>query len=205
MIVQHVPASHFAHGSGAVGAPILAAVDAPSPDPETDPFVPMSKAQRAAKTGRRDPGAWAVLGALLGAVIVAAWAMLVYTPPPSGVGVYTQSGSAIIRCSPATISLIDTIEARLTVPGGGGLRDGYTVVSPDHVGTYFVAARINGIGMAGTVGLWATNDLSGGEGAIYSVNHDARSFSDWPDGGQTGAQLTELDVGADVVLACADG
>jgi len=111
---------------------------------------------------------------------------------------------AVARCSPASAALIDTVEAGLTVQGGGGLRDGFTVASPDHVGSLFVAARINGIGIDGAVGLWAIDDL-GGQGVIFSVNSKARAFSIWPDGGAMEGHLTELDDGAEVAVACADG
>ena len=174
-----------------VGAPILAAVDAASTDPETDSRAPLSKAQRAAKTGWRDPGTWAVLGALLGAVTVAAWAMLVYTPPPNGVG-SLHSGR---KCDGSLLS-------------GDRFPDGHHRGETDRPRRRRSAGRLHrrqsrsrwDLFRSGT-DQWHRDGWDGGpvgderprrrKGAIYSVNNDARSFSNWPDGGETGARLTE--------------
>ncbi len=145
-----------------------------------------------------------MIGSFLGALILAAWTVFIYKPPTVGPTGGVQAQQGIVRCAPAPSSLADAIEAGLKVVGGGGLRDGYTVESPDHPGAYLVAARISGIGMAGRVGLWETDDLNG-TGPIFSVNCDARALSAWPSSAGADPALTELDGGADVVIACADG
>ena len=58
--------------------------------------------------------------------------------------------------------------------------------------------------MGGAVGLWATSDLSG-DGSLFSVNSTAKKFSIWEDGGAIEARLSQLDDGAEIVVACADG
>ncbi len=177
--------------------PLMPVAPAPPSPPDDEPR---------GSSRRRGQQIWEplVLGSFLGALTLAAWAVFIYKPPadvPTSVGELQQS---IVHCASAQPSLADAIEAGLTVAGGGGIRDGYTVESPVHPGTYFVAARISGMGMAGRVGLWETDDLDG-TGPIYSVNSDALGFSIWPNSDTADPRLTELDDGADVVIACADG
>ena len=156
---------------------------------------------------QRRPRPWdpLVFGTLLAAMILAIWGVFVYKPVPPRVGAGSATAQpAVAHCAPASPSLIDTIGAGLTIPTGGGLMDGFTVTSRDHPGTLFVAALIEGIAANAPVGLWATNDAAG-HGSIYSVNGKAVAFSDWPDGGVIPSHLSDLDDGADVAVACADG
>jgi hypothetical protein len=179
-----------------------------------DALVPSADEEPASTTDRlptvapRTPqgGRWepVLVGALLGVLILVVWALFVYKPGQMGLDGASRTVSAVAHCSPASAALLATIESGLTVPGGIVQPGGQTVKSGDHDGIYFVAASISGVGMNAIVGLWAANDLSGG-GSIYSVDSTAKKVSNWPDGGATNAHLSELDSGADVAVACADG
>lgn len=108
------------------------------------------------------------------------------------------------RCQPAPAILLDSIAEGLTVTGGGGLRNGWTVRSDDFEKAHFVAAEITGEGMSGTVGLWVTNDPAS-PGTLYSVNAFAKEFSDWADGGSTDAAFNQANDGAREAIDCAGG
>jgi hypothetical protein len=85
------------------------------------------------------------------------------------------------RCEPASAALVSAIEAGLTVTGGGSLSNAFIVRSGDFENVYFVAAQIEGEGMGGAVGVWATNGPNG-DGSIFSADAFAAEFSDWGDG-----------------------
>ena len=106
------------------------------------------------------------------------------------------------RCQPAPAILLDSIAEGLTVDGGGGLRNGWTVRSNDYQQAYFVAAEITGPGMDGTVGIWVTTDPSN-PGLIFAVDTFAKEFSDWGDGGSTDAAFSQASDGAREAKACA--
>lgn len=108
------------------------------------------------------------------------------------------------RCQPAPAILLDSIAEGLTVTGGGGLRNGWTVRSDDYQKAYFVAAEITGEGMGGSVGVWVTNDPAS-PGSILSVNAFANEFSDWGDGRSTDAAFSLSSDGAQEAIVCAGG
>jgi hypothetical protein len=110
------------------------------------------------------------------------------------------------RCLDAPEELIQAIETGLTV-GGGGWLDAMTaqaVKSNDFNSVYFVAAAIYGPGMGqkGVIGVWATNNLTPGQGLIYAVDAVALEFSDWGDGRRTDAQMSVVSDGASEAADC---
>lgn len=105
------------------------------------------------------------------------------------------------RCEPADPELLALIAQRLTVQGGGDLRNGWMVRSGDFEKVYFVAAEITGEGMEDVVGLWSTNEPTH-PGILVSVNGFANEFSDWLDGRKSDAQLSTADDGAAEAVEC---
>ena len=61
------------------------------------------------------------------------------------------------------------------------MSNAYIVQSGDFENVYFVAAQIEGEGMGGTVGVWATNGPNG-DGSIFSADAVAAEFSEWGGG-----------------------
>jgi hypothetical protein len=117
-------------------------------------------------------------------------------------GTSAPTSGPVSQCEAAAPALLAAIGNGLTVTGGASLANGFVVKSRDFQKVYFVAARITGAGMSDTVGLWATNDPSGG-GFVYSIDAFAREFSDWGDGSKTDAHLSESDDGGAAAKACA--
>ena len=89
--------------------------------------------------------------------------------------------------------------------GGGRLRNGFTVRSADFKKMYMVAADIQGPGLEGNedIGVWATNSLGDG-GLTFAVDSVAQEFSDWGDGDQTDAAISESDDGVEQARSCAE-
>lgn len=119
-------------------------------------------------------------------IVVAALAVigsLSRTPTSTGGGGNGTGGNGgtSSRCDTASTALVDAIESGLTVTGGGSLSNAQIVKSDDYENAYFVAARIEGEGMADAVGVWSTNDPAGG-GSIFAADSFARQFSDWGPG-----------------------
>jgi len=111
------------------------------------------------------------------------------------------------RCEPVDDVLFRAISDGLTISGGGGsLRNAQAVKSDDYEEVWFVAADLQGKNLEGSddIGIWATNSLAAGEGLIFAVDEVAQEFSDWGDGGQTDAQLSINDDGAQEARGCAE-
>lgn len=110
------------------------------------------------------------------------------------------------RCEPVDDALVDGISEGLTVDGGGSLRNARAVRSEDYEKVWFVAADLQGESLEGSedIGIWATNSLTVGEGLIMAVGGYATEFSDWGDGGQTDAQLSINDDGAQEARGCVE-
>jgi hypothetical protein len=108
------------------------------------------------------------------------------------------------RCQPVPAALVEGIASGLTVTGGGSLRDAAAVRSDDFESAFFISAEVDGPGIEGDgdVGTWVTNRLEGG--VIYSVDAVAREFSDWGDGGDTDAEFSLSDDGAEESRDCVD-
>jgi hypothetical protein len=108
------------------------------------------------------------------------------------------------RCLNVPPALVNAISNGLVVQGRGSLRYVQAVKSADFSSVYFVSADMQAEGREGPddVATWATNRLRVG-GLIYSVDAFANKFSDWPDGGQTSADLTMIDDGAELSQDCA--
>jgi hypothetical protein len=108
-------------------------------------------------------------------------------------------------CRPAPKTVMERIEAGLTVDGGGKLRNGYAVRSGDFKKVYMVAADIQGPGLGGKddVGVWSVNSLGNG-GSTYAVDSMAQEFSDWGDADKTDAAITASDDGVDEARSCAE-
>lgn len=87
---------------------------------------------------------------------------------------------------------------------GTGLEyvDAAAVKSEDFDEVYFVAMRFSATGVDDQTGVWATNSLKPGGGLIMSVDGFAKEFTVWPDGGETDAQLSTADDGAEEAVAC---
>ena len=146
-----------------------------------------------------------ILGTLVVALVLVTGSVLVSRRLPSvGAAPPPSSEPAVVSCEPASAHLVAALQAAMTDPVAGDLRDVSVVRSRAFARLYFVAATISGSGWRAKVGLWATDDPSG-EARIYSVNENARAHSIWPDGGTAEWHVSELDDGADVALACGDG
>lgn len=117
-----------------------------------------------------------------------------------------KSGSSESSCERASRKLLNTIATGLEVQGGGRLRKGFVVRSGDFKRVYMVAADIQGPGLEGgdDIGVWATNSPQA-EGVIYAVDTVAQEFSDWGDGDQTDAAITDTADGVDEARSCAEG
>lgn len=115
----------------------------------------------------------------------------------------TEEPVADSRCEPVDDALVTALGEGLTVEGGS-LRHAQAVKSSDYEEVWFVAADIQADGLEGSddIGIWATNSLTMGEGIVYSVDEVAKEFSDWGDGGQTDAQLSANDDGAQEARGC---
>ena len=123
------------------------------------------------------------------------------TPAPT----LPAATTAVTRCLDVSAATLKAIEAGLKV--GGGTLDATTaraVQSKDFEKAFFVAAAIKGTGMgdAGQVGVWVTNDLAGGQGMIYAVNAMAVEFSGWGDGSKTKAAFSMASDGASDAERC---
>lgn len=107
------------------------------------------------------------------------------------------------RCVEVSAAKLSEIESKLTIIGGGSLKDGRAVKSEDFDNIYFIAAEIEGPGFYenGQFGLWAAESLEPGQGKIYSVNTRAKAHSDWPD---ADASITQRSDGAEEAMACVD-
>lgn len=146
---------------------------------------------------------------LLGALTLACGGTAAVTPEPTieratvQPTATTEPTEAATRCEPADPELLALIAQRLTVAGGGDLRNGWMVRSGDFGQVYFVAAEITGEGMEDVVGLWATNEPTK-PGLLVSVDGVANEFSDWLDGRKSDAQLSTADDGAAEAMECAE-
>ena len=144
---------------------------------------------------------------LLGALTLACGGTAAVTPEPTieratvQPTATTEPTEAATRCEPADPELLALIAQRLTVQGGGELRNGWMVRSGDFEKVYFVAAEITGEGMEDVVGLWSTNEPTH-PGILVSVNGFANEFSDWLDGRKSDAQLSTADDGAAEAVEC---
>lgn len=98
-------------------------------------------------------------------------------------------------CLDPSPHLLELIESTLEVDGGGSLGQAKAMRSSAHTNAFYVAARINGPGMDGVVGIWATNQLDG-SGLIFAVGGMANAFSSLGDGGTTRAAFSRNDRGA---------
>jgi len=146
-----------------------------------------------------------ILGTLLGALILVTWFVFWHPRLHAAVAASPASSEpAVVHCSPASAGLVAALKAGLADPHAGDLRYVSLVQSPADARMYFVAATIAGTGWDSKVGLWATDDPSGGS-PIYAVNENAIRDSTWPDARTTGTHLSEVDDGADVAMACGDG
>jgi hypothetical protein len=102
------------------------------------------------------------------------------------------------NCERPSPKVIASIEEGLTVSGGGSLGRAYAVRSSDFKKVWMVAAEIQGDGMKGTLGVWATNDIRS-YGSVFAADHMAREFSDWGSG-----QVESDDDGIEAAKACLD-
>jgi hypothetical protein len=158
-------------------------------------------------SGRGATPSPAVSVALLNMLIIVTWVVLVGRSQPAVASAPTSTRPAVVsvaRCMPASARLVGDLKRGITAPEYRELRDVSVVKSRDHAAMYFVAGAVAGTGWGAKVGLWATADPSGGA-PIYSINGTARAVSGWPAGMAIDARPSELDDGADVAMACADG
>ena len=153
---------------------------------------------------RRRAQALSLSVALFSALILMAWIGLGSRLHAAVAASPASSEPAVVHCSPASAGLVAALKAGLADPHAGDLRYVSLVQSPADARMYFVAATIAGTGWDSKVGLWATDDPSGGS-PIYAVNENAIRDSTWPDARTTGTHLSEVDDGADVAMACGDG
>lgn len=109
-----------------------------------------------------------------------------------------SQSTAPSRCIDVPSALVDAIESGLQ--GNNTLASAAAVKSRDYENVWMVAAVIEGEGLSGDAGVWATNDLSAGGGLIFSVDGFANSFSDW--GRLEGGSIA--DDGAREAKACAE-
>jgi hypothetical protein len=123
------------------------------------------------------------------------------TPPT------TTEATESTRCENVPPRLVKTIEDGLNVSVAGTLKDARAVKSEDFKQVYFISAEIDGEGMegAGEIATWAkSGPLRVGGGLIYAVDGFANQFSNSDDGGDTDAQLSMDDDGAEESRSCVE-
>lgn len=119
------------------------------------------------------------------------------TPPT------TTEATESTRCEDVPPRLVKTIEDGLNVSVAGTLKDARAVKSEDFKQVYFISAEIDVEEGAGEIATWAkSGPLRVGGGLIYAVNGFANQFSNYDDGGDTDAQLSMDDDGAEESKAC---
>lgn len=110
-------------------------------------------------------------------------------------------------CLPVAPAVLDLIASRLTVAGGGTLRNAQAVKSDEHQNVYYIAADIQGAGLEGgsDIGVWASNRIEALDIGvlIMTVDATAKEFSDWLDGGRSDSRLRSTDKGAERAVNCA--
>jgi hypothetical protein len=154
------------------------------------------KAQACPHCGERDPARPKQYGcgSLLLLVIIAGvvWAVL-----PTEI----DSPSLAASCEPVSDELVAAIAGGLTVQGGGSIVRAVAVRSGSHENAWYVAAQIEGPGLEGTIGVWATNRLDA-TGTLFSVDNIANEFSSWGDGRTTDAAFSSSDPSAAAARRC---
>jgi hypothetical protein len=126
-------------------------------------------------------------------------------PPPATTVEEEEEESTHCRNVPP--GLVNAMEEGLSVTGGGTLTNAHAVKSEDFKRVFFVSAEINGAGMEGSgeIGTWAkSGPLRAGGGLILAVDSFANEFSDWGDGGETDAQLSMDNDGAEESKDCVE-
>lgn len=117
------------------------------------------------------------------------------------------------RCIAVDPLLVETIESGLKPDTGATLHNVWAVRSDDFELVWFVAGDLEGPALDADddIAIFATNMLDedgnydGGAGFIFAVGGFATEFSDWPDGGNTDAEMSIFDDGAELSEDCARG
>jgi hypothetical protein len=130
-------------------------------------------------------------------------------PPPATTAEEEEEAEESTRCEKVPRGLVKAIETGLLAGVGGlaKLTDARAVKSEDFKRVYFVSAEIDGAGLEGTgeIGTWAkSGPLRVGQGLILSVDSFANEFSYWDDGGETDAQLSMDNDGAEESKDCVE-
>ena len=106
------------------------------------------------------------------------------------------------RCEAVSPALVAGISSGLK--GATGLRFASAVKSKDFANVYMVAADLEGPALEGAddQAVWATNDLAGGGGLIFSVDGMAKQFSSWGPGDRTDAKIGAASDGVNQAKGC---
>ena len=157
--------------------------------------------------GRPHPIFMAVLGAL--SILSAACAQASQSPPPASSqpslsanpmnesftpGEGTASSGPPADCTDAPTWLVDAIGEGIQVPGAYlsnayvGPASAFSSGPPDlftdaFAGAWWVAGRLNGVGVEPELGVWVTNRTKPeATGQIFAVNASASRYTEWGDG-----------------------
>jgi len=107
------------------------------------------------------------------------------------------------RCEDVSQTVQDNIQIGILAETGVILTNFQAVRSEDFEKIWMVAALMEGPGMDGDIGVWATNKIDD-TGIILAVDGLAQEFSEWPDGDSTDAEMSAADDGVDEAKDCVE-
>ncbi len=107
------------------------------------------------------------------------------------------------RCEAVDPALLTLIAGREEA-GVGGMKftRGAAVKSRDYKNVYMIAGRFDAPGAPDSVGVWAANSKTPDVQLILAVNGFAKEFTDWIDGDQSQANVTQAADGVSEARAC---
>jgi hypothetical protein len=109
-------------------------------------------------------------------------------------------GDSAPACRAAGTKLLGTIASGSKMDGLT-LTSGSTLESPDHKGTYVVAAKAKVKNGPERVGVWTTSNLQG-EGAVYAVDGVAQQLTSFGESSQVDSGVTTADKVVGQVKGC---
>jgi hypothetical protein len=124
----------------------------------------------------------------------------------AGTSPASQATNAASACEPVPSGLLEAI-AKGAEAGVGPmtLTRGRAYRSPDFSKVWFVAASLQAEGISPTDGVWATNSLEPGGGALMAVDGVAKEFTVWPDADSTAARISAADPAVAAAKNCSTG
>ncbi len=90
---------------------------------------------------------------------------------------------------PALLTLI--AEQEEDGVGGMKFKRGAAVKSRDYKNVYMIAGEFSAPGVDKEVGIWSANGKTAAVQAIFAVDGMAKEFTDWTDGDESSAKVTQ--------------